>query len=84
MRIAVAATLLISGLLSASATLAQSLPIPGSNIPQNLPQKGPPVKKFNGVCYPPESQLYKKLTQGFVPFVAMVDCLKSGGEAAKR
>lgn len=70
--------------LSAGAALAQTLPIPGANIPQNPPQKGPPVKKFNGVCYPPESQLYKKITDSFVPFVAMVDCLKSGGAAAKR
>ena len=70
--------------LSAGAALAQTLPIPGSNIPQNLPQKGPPVKKLNGVCYPPESQMYKKITDSFVPFVGMVDCLKSGGAAAKR
>lgn len=71
--------------LSAGAALAQSLPIPGANIPQNLPnQKGPPVKKVDGVCYPPESQLYKRITEGFIPFVAMVDCLKSGGTAARR
>ena len=65
--------------------LAQSLPgMPGAGMPGGVPQKAPPVKKLDGVCYPPESQLYKRITQGFIPFVALVDCLKSGGVAAKR
>ncbi len=62
--------------------LAQSLP--GAGLPGGVPQKAPPVKKLEGVCYPPESQLYKRITGGFIPFVAMIDCLKSGGVAAKR
>ncbi len=66
--------------------LAQSLPgLPGAGGPSGgVPQKAPPVKKFQGMCYPPESQLYKRITSDFVPFVAMIDCLKSGGVAAKR
>ncbi len=68
------------------AALAQSLPgLPGAGGPSGgVPQKAPPVKKVDGVCYPPESQLYKRITTGFIPFVAMIDCLKSGGVAAKR
>lgn len=63
--------------------LAQSLP--GMGGPNGgVPQKAPPVKKFQGICYPPESPLYKRITEGFVPFVGMIDCLKSGGVAAKR
>ena len=68
-----------------SAALAQSLPgLPGAGGPGGVPQKAPPVKKYQGTCYPPESQLYKRITTDFIPFVAMIDCLKSGGVAAKR
>lgn len=65
-----------------SSAFAQSLP--GAGLPGGVPQKAPPVKKLDGVCYPPESQLYKRITQDFIPFVGMIDCLKSGGVAAKR
>lgn len=72
-------------LFVAGQAFAQALPLPGASIPGNLPQqKAPPVKKVDGVCYPPESQLYKRITDGFIPFVAMIDCLKSGGVPAKR
>lgn len=72
-------------LLGMGTALAQSLPgLPGAGMPGGVPQQTPPVKKLDGVCYPPESQLYRRITQGFIPFVAMIDCLKSGGVAAKR
>jgi hypothetical protein len=69
-----------------STALAQTMPgLPGMGGPSGgAPQKAPPVKKFQGVCYPPESQLYKRITDSFIPFVGMIDCLKSGGVAAKR
>ena len=71
-------------LLGMGAALAQSMPgLPGGG-GGGVPQKAPPVKKLDGVCYPPESQLYKRITEGFIPFVGMIDCLKSGGLAAKR
>lgn len=72
--------------LGMGTALAQSLPgLPGASGPSGgAPQKAPPVKKFQGMCYPPESQLYKRITSDFIPFVAMIDCLKSGGVAAKR
>jgi hypothetical protein len=62
---------------SAGTVLAQGLP-GGGNL-QNVPQKAPPVKKFQGVCYAPDSIFYKRITEGFFPFVAMIDCVKSGG-----
>ena len=65
--------------------LAQGMPgLPGGAGAGNVPQKAPPVKKLEGICYPPESQAYKRITSGFIPFVGMIDCLKSGGVAAKR
>jgi hypothetical protein len=85
MRLSVACAAMLLVALGAGAAFAQGLPIPGANIPQNLPQqKGPPVKKLDGICYPPESPFYKRITEGFVPFVAMVDCVKSGGTPSKR
>ena len=68
-------------LLSVGGAFAQ---IPGAPMP-NLPQqKAPPVKKFEGMCYPPESPFYSRITHDFIPFVAMIDCVKSGGTPAKR
>ena len=78
MRMKLAAALV----LFAGPALAQSLPMPGAAGPQGVPQKAPPVKKFNGVCYPPDSLQYKRITDGFFPFVGMIDCLKSGGVQA--
>jgi hypothetical protein len=68
-------------LLAAESALAQIPGAPSPNMPQ---QKAPPVKKFDGICYPPESPFYSRIKQDFIPFVAMIDCVKSGGTAAKR
>ena len=67
--------------LLAGSAAAQIPGAPAPNLPQ---QKAPPVKKFEGICYPPESPFYSRIKQDFIPFVAMIDCVKSGGTPAKR
>lgn len=75
------ALLAILFVLAAGAASAQIPGAPSPNLPQ---QKAPPVKKFQGICYPPESPFYSRIKQDFLPFVAMIDCVKSGGTPAKR
>ncbi len=68
-------------LLAAGGASAQIPGAPSPNLPQ---QKAPPVKKFHGICYPPESPFYSRIREDFIPFVAMIDCVKSGGKPAQR
>ena len=69
--------------LALAALIALAATAASAQMP-NVPQKAPPVKKFEGVCYPPESIFYARIKDNFFPFVAMIDCVKSGGTPAKR
>ena len=68
-------------LLSAGPSVAAQSPLPGVD---KLDRKGPPTKKTkDGVCYVPGTSTYARI-KDFIPFVALTDCIKSGGRLPQK